>query len=76
MSEEQLERISRIEWRLDEHDEELKELKDTSKDLRTSLEEIRKTLFQIKWIAIGGGIVFIADNIGIMQALKMGMGVM
>jgi|11_taG_2_1085331.scaffolds.fasta_scaffold01898_13 diaminopimelate decarboxylase len=76
MSEEQLERISRIEWRLDEHDEELKELKDTSKDLRTSLEEIRKTLFQIKWIAIGGGLVFIADNIGIMQALKMGMGVM
>jgi len=76
MSEEQLERISRIEWRLDEHDEELKELKDTSKDLRTSLEEIRKTLFQIKWIAIGGGLVFIADNIGIMQAFKMGMGVM
>lgn len=76
MSEEQLERISRIEWRLDEHDEELKELRDTSKDLRTSLEEIRKTLFQIKWIAIGGGIVFIADNIGIMQALKIGMGVM
>tara|TARA_E500000318_G_scaffold100205_1_gene102783 strand:+ start:67 stop:297 length:231 start_codon:yes stop_codon:yes gene_type:complete len=73
-NQEEITRLTKCEWRLDEHDDELKALRSSSKELKVSLEDIRRTLFQIKWIAIGAGLVFIAENVGIAQAIKLSIG--
>jgi hypothetical protein len=68
------ENVSKLKWRVDGHDTEISMLKDTSSELKITLNGITKNLQQIKWIAIGGGIVLFADQVGITTALKL-MGV-
>jgi len=63
--------VSKLEWRVDGHDEELDLLKDESKELKSILNTITNTLKQIKWIAVGGAAVFLADQIGVMGMLKL-----
>jgi len=65
------ERLTKIEWRVDGHENEISILKQTSTDLKTTLEIITMTLKQIKWIAVGAGAVVFADQLGIMGALKL-----
>ena len=38
--------------------------------LRESLTAIEKTLQQIKWLTIGGALVFVANEIGIIKLIK------
>lgn len=49
------ETVTKLEWRVDGHDNEITILKQTSGELKTTLETIIMTLKQIKWIAIGAG---------------------
>jgi len=66
--------VTKLEWRVDGHDTEIGMLKDTSSELKMTLNGITKNLQQIKWIAIGGGLFLCADQMGITTALKL-MGV-
>jgi len=58
-------RVIKLELRMDDHSEAIKDLTSISKDLRESLSGIEKTLAQIKWISTGAIIVVIAQSIGI-----------
>lgn len=64
-------RILKLEYRMDDHQEELKKLQDISETLKKSLEGIEKTLAQIKWLAMGACFVVAAQNLGIKEALKL-----
>lgn len=64
-------RIIKLELRVDDHAEELKNLQDISKDLRTSLGGIEKTLSQIKYLAMGACAVVVTQSFGIKDALKL-----
>lgn len=63
-------RLDKIEWTLDRHDESITNLKDVSKELKTSLNSIERSLIQIKWFAVGGLAVIFADQFGLMGLLK------
>ncbi len=62
--------VTKLEWRVDSHEEEIKLLKDTSAELRITLDSITLNLRQIKWIAIGAGAAVFADQIGLTAILK------
>ena len=69
-------RVIRLEHKVDDHDEELKELRATSKSLSLSLHGIEKTLHQIKWLAIGGSIVMFGKELGFEKVLQTIVGVL
>ena len=64
-------RVSKMEWTLENHASELKELRDVSEDLRTSLRGIQQTLTQIKWFAMGGSCLYLADQFGLSALFKL-----
>jgi hypothetical protein len=64
-------RISKAEWTLELHENELNELKDTSDEMRQSLRAIQATLSQIKWVAIGVGLSYFAQQFGLSEFLKI-----
>ena len=64
-------RILKLEYRMDDHQEELKKLQDISESLKRSLEGIEKTLAQIKCLAMGACFVVAAQNLGLKEALKL-----
>lgn len=68
-------RIIRLELKVDDHDEELKELRSTSKALSLALNGIEKTLQQIKWLAVGAALVLLGKELGIEKVLKIVFGV-
>ena len=65
------ESVKKLEWRVDGHENEIAILKETSSDLKKTLDLIILTLKQIKWIAIGAAGVLFADNLGLMGMLKL-----
>ena len=65
------EAITKLEWRVDAHDVEITILKQTSGELKQTLDSIIELLRQIKWIAVGAGGVVFADQIGLMGMLKL-----
>jgi len=65
------ETVTKLEWRVDGHENEISILKETSSDLKTTLDLIILTLKQIKWIAIGAAGVIFADKLGFMGMLKL-----
>jgi len=72
MSDHDLEqRVIKLEYVTEGHQEELTELKDTSAELRQTLHGIQTTLMQIKWIAIGAGIMYFADSFGVTELIKL-----
>lgn len=64
-------RILKLEYRMDDHQEELKKLQDISESLKKSLEGIEKTLSQIKWLAMGACAVVVGQSVGFDKALKL-----
>ena len=71
MQPEDLERISKIEWTIGRHSEEIKELSDITKHLKKALSSIEKTLAQLKWFAIGACALFIIDQFGITEIINL-----
>ena len=65
------ETVTKLEWRVDRHENEIGLLKETSRDFKITLDLIILTLKQIKWIAIGAAIALFADKLGLMGALKL-----
>lgn len=64
-------RLSKAEWTLELHENELNELKDTSDEMRQSLRAIQATLSQIKWVAIGVGLSYFAQQFGLSQLFTL-----
>ena len=65
------ESVTKLEWRVDGHENEIATLKETSSDLKKTLDMIILTLKQIKWLAIGAAAVIFADKLGFMGMLKL-----
>lgn len=68
-------RVIKLELKVDDHTNDLKELRDTSKNLTTALNGIEKTLQHIKWLAIGGSLVMFGKEPGVEKVLKTIFGV-
>lgn len=64
-------RLNKAEWTLELHENELKELRDTSDDMRQSLRSIQATLSQIKWVAVGIGVAYFSQQFGLSEILKL-----
>ena len=75
MSEALENRVVRLEVKTDNHEDDIRELRETSIDLKTTMHSIEKSLNQIKYIAIGALAVVIAQTIGLDKALKLMFGV-
>lgn len=67
-------RVIRLELKVDDHAEELRELRSTSKALSSALNGIEKTLQQIKWLAMGGAIVMFGKELGVEKVLNVILG--
>lgn len=66
--------VDRLEWRVDLHEEQLKTLQDNAAELKEQLDCINKSLLQIKWLVVGGAVVYWGQAMGLGQFLKL-MGV-
>lgn len=69
-------RVLRLELTVENHKEELKELRDASTNLSKSLQGIEKSLQQIKWVTLGAAIVVFGKNMGLDTILKAILGVL
>lgn len=67
-------RVSKLEWRVDNHSKQLTRLHNQTSELREELHNINKSLLQIKWLAIGGAVVVLGDSLGLGSMMKL-MGV-
>jgi uncharacterized coiled-coil protein SlyX len=74
MTQELESRVVRLEVKTDNHEEDIRELRETSADLKLTLHAIEKSLNQIKYLAIGALFVVLAQTIGLDKALKLIMG--
>ena len=67
-------RVVRLEVRTDNHEEDIKELRTSTIDLKKTMTAIEKNLAQIKYIAIGALAVVLAQTVGLDKAIKMILG--
>jgi len=67
-------RVVRLEVKTDNHEDDIRELRETSIDLKTTMHSIEKSLNQIKYLAIGALAVVIAQTIGLDKAIKIMFG--
>jgi len=63
--------VDRLEWRVDAHDEQLSALTAQAEGLRSMLDNINRTLMQIKWLVVGGAVVYFAQEMGFSQFIKV-----
>ena len=63
--------VERLEWRVDLQDEQLKMLTANANELRGMLDSINRTLLQIKWLVVGGAVVYWSQSMGLFSALKL-----
>lgn len=64
-------RVVRLEVRTDNHEEDIKELRESTLDLTSTMHSIEKNLSQIKYIAIGALAVVVAQSIGLDKAIRL-----
>jgi prefoldin subunit 5 len=69
--EELKQQVDRLEWRVDLQDEQLKMLTANANELRGMLDSINRTLLQIKWLVVGGAVVYWSQSMGLFSALKL-----
>lgn len=62
-------RVSLLEFRADAQDKELVSLQKTQAVFGESLQSIQQTLLQIKYALYGGGLVFMAQVLGVKETL-------
>lgn len=71
MSNELEPRVSKLEWRVDNHSAQLTRLHNQTSELRDELHNINKSLLQIKWLAIGGAVVLLGESLGLGSLMKI-----
>ena len=64
-------RVVRLEVNQANHAEDIKELRETTVDLKQTMHSIEKNLSQIKYLAVGALVVIVAQTIGLDKALKV-----
>ena len=64
-------RVVRLEVNQANHSEDIKELRETTVDLKQTMHSIEKNLSQIKYIAIGALAVVVAQSIGLDKAIRL-----
>ena len=64
-------RVVRLEVYSKNHAEDIKELRETTVDLKQTMHSIEKNLSQIKYLAIGALAVVLAQTVGLDKALKV-----
>lgn len=69
-------RVIRLELKVHNHDEDLAELRATTKALSSSLHGIEKTLHHLKWLAMGGVVVTFGKELGVEKVLTIILGVL
>jgi predicted nucleic acid-binding Zn-ribbon protein len=62
-------RVTRLELRVDNHDEDLTEIKEESKTMNAALKAIQANLNQIKWLAVGATTAFLAKSNNLLEIL-------
>ena len=58
-------RVSKLEWRVDNHSTQLTRLHSQTSELRDELHNINRSLLQIKWLALGVGLVIVGESLGL-----------
>ena len=69
--EELKQQVDRLEWRVDLQDEQLKMLTANANELRGMLDSINRTLLQIKWLVVGGAVVWWGQSMGLGSFIKL-----
>ena len=64
-------RVSKLEWRVDNHSKQLTRLHNATSELREELHNINKSLLQIKWLVIGGGAVIVGESLGFGHLMRI-----
>jgi len=64
-------RVVRLEVTQVNHAEDIKELRDTTADLASTMHSIEKNLSQIKYIATGALAVVVTQSLGLDRAIKL-----
>jgi predicted nucleic acid-binding Zn-ribbon protein len=64
-------RVVRLEVQIDNHEEDIKELRGSHMDLKKAMSSIEKNLAQIKYLAIGALAVVVAQTVGLDKAIRM-----
>ncbi len=64
-------RLSKVEWTLEQHNTDIKEQSDITKHLKKSLFGIERTLIQLKWFAIGACALFVLDQLGMAELINL-----
>ena len=63
-------RMDRHEWILDQHEEDIKELHDSTVKMAESISSINLTLIQLKWLAYGGALTYLLQSVGFVEVMK------
>jgi hypothetical protein len=71
MTKDDIERLNRLEWSLNQNIADVKELADTSNRLKKTLYGIEKTLIQLKWFAIGMAALYLLDQLGMTEIINL-----
>jgi len=58
-------RVNKLEWRVDNHSAQLTRLHNQTSELREELHNINRSLLQIKWLALGVGLVIVGESFGL-----------
>lgn len=64
-------RVVKLEVTQQNHAEDIKELRETSADMKETLHSIEKNLSQIKYLALGALAVVVAQSVGLDKAIKL-----
>ena len=64
-------RVVRLEVYSKNHAEDIKELRETTIDLKGTMHSIEKNLAQIKYIAVGALVVIVAQSLGLDKAIRI-----
>jgi len=63
-------RMDRHEWILEQHEEDIKELHDSTVKMSESIASINLTLIQLKWLAYGGALAYLLQSVGFVDVVK------
>ena len=64
-------RVVRLEVNQENHAEDIRELRETTLDMKSTMHSIEKNLSQIKYLAIGALAVVVAQSMGIDKAIRL-----